>query len=146
MPDQTELWNKRREVLQAALAKAALDLFAHTGSTGFTVPIKGTTPPLIISCGEHLPESLEAAAEPAFTTIEQHWNHFLERDMPPNAPDVQVFMMKQAFAAGAISGVALALRCFPELSVIDKPKIDGHVADIRALNKEAQREYGGPRG
>lgn len=84
--------------------------------------------------------------EPVFTTIAQHWNHFLERDMPPNAPPEQVFMMKQAFAAGAISGVALTLQCFPEKSVIDRTKIDGHIADIRSLHKAAQHEYRGPRG
>lgn len=48
-------------------------------------------------------------ADPMFTTIEQHWNHFLERDMPADAPPVQVKMMKQAFAAGAISGLQLAV-------------------------------------
>lgn len=81
-----------------------------------------------------------------FTTIQQHWNHFLERDMPPNAPPEQVFMMKQAFAAGAISGLHLTLQCFPDKTFIDRPKIDGHVADISGLNTHAQREYRGPRG
>lgn len=84
--------------------------------------------------------------EPTFTTIAQHWNHFLERDMPPGAPPEQVFMMKQAFAAGAISGVALTLQCFPADSVIDRKKIDAHISEVRALNKNAQREYEGPRG
>lgn len=48
-------------------------------------------------------------AEEQFHTIAQHWAHFLERDIPPDAPDVQVIGMKRAFAAGAISGLQLAV-------------------------------------
>ena len=44
-----------------------------------------------------------------FATIAEHWAHFLERDMAPEAPEVQVMEMKRAFAAGAISGLQLAV-------------------------------------
>lgn len=44
-----------------------------------------------------------------FVTIDQHWAHFLECDIPTNAPDIQVASMKKAFAAGAISGLQLAI-------------------------------------
>lgn len=79
--------------------------------------------------------------DPVFTTIQQHWNHFLERDMPPAAPPEQVFMMKQAFAAGAASGLHLAVAANR-----DARTIAGHVEDIKTLNFEAQSAYRGPRG
>lgn len=44
-----------------------------------------------------------------FTTIEQHWAHYLERDIPAHAEAFQVASMKRAFAAGAMSGLALTV-------------------------------------
>mgnify|MGYP001584061280 FL=1 len=64
---------------------------------------------------------------PIFTNINQHWAHFLERDIPSDAPDVQVSEMKRAFAAGAISGLQLAI------SKITRDQIMQHVKDIKAL-------------
>ena len=48
-------------------------------------------------------------SNPTFKNIAEHWNHFLECDIPPNAPPVQVHAMKRAFAAGAISGLQLGM-------------------------------------
>ena len=39
-------------VLEQAVVKAALDLFAHTSSAAFMFPIQNTTPPLFIAVGE----------------------------------------------------------------------------------------------
>lgn len=78
--------------------------------------------------------------DPVFTTIAQHWNHFLERDMPPAAPPEQVMMMQQAFAAGAISG--LALGC----AARDARDWNAHIDGCRTLNYQAQATYRGPRG
>jgi hypothetical protein len=73
-----------------------------------------------------------------FHTIAQHWAHFLERDIPPNAPDVQVMEMKKAFAAGAISGLQLAVLC----SLGDKEQ---QIRDLRA-HIEGIKTLGGMRG
>ena len=74
-------------------------------------------------------------AETTVTTIEQHWNHFLERDMPPEAPPVQVQMMKQAFAAGAISGLQLAVVSYKGTNPLSS--VGKHIEDITALNRNA---------
>ena len=65
-----------------------------------------------------------------FKNIAQHWAHFLERDISPMAPLVQVSEMKKAFAAGAISGFQLAL-----LTHGDKDKLRRHFSDIKLLVK-----------
>jgi hypothetical protein len=72
--------------------------------------------------------------EMEFTTIAQHWQHYLERDVPGEASTVQAESMKHAFAAGAISGLHLALKA------VNTPNrrqaqvdIDAHLAGIRAL-------------
>jgi hypothetical protein len=70
-------------------------------------------------------------AEERFTTIAQHWAHFLERDIPPNAPDVQVMAMKQAFAAGAISGLQLAVETMK--SPTPRADIEAHIEGIKTL-------------
>lgn len=64
-----------------------------------------------------------------FKNINEHWAHFLERDMPTNAPFEQVHEMKRAFAAGAISGVQLAILGR------SKETIMLHVEDIKRLAK-----------
>ncbi len=73
-------------------------------------------------------------AEVPFITIDQHWAHFLERDIPPNAPDIQVMAMKSAFAAGAISGLQLALLAVhgqpPEKARTD---LEAHIEGIKNL-------------
>jgi hypothetical protein len=71
-----------------------------------------------------------------FTTIDQHWAHFLERDIPPNAPDVQVIAMKKAFAAGAISGLQLAVLAGREIDQAKrKAALKDHVSDIVKLDR-----------
>ena len=65
-----------------------------------------------------------------FKTIDQHWAHFLERDIPTSAPDVQVHEMKRAFAAGAISGLQLCILCDG-----DRTQIMTHVDQIARLTK-----------
>lgn len=65
-----------------------------------------------------------------FKTIDEHWAHFLERDIPANAPDVQVMAMKRAFAAGAVSGIQLAM--LVSQGVSDRNILE-HVKDIKAL-------------
>lgn len=73
-------------------------------------------------------------ADEIFITIEQHWAHFLELDIPPEAPPEQAREMKRAFAAGAISGLQLAV-----VAMRDKPREDAtaslkaHIAGITAL-------------
>jgi len=63
-----------------------------------------------------------------FTSLNQHWHHFLERDIPADAPTVQVDAMRKAFAAGAVSGLQLALLCKTN------SQVQQHVDDIVALN------------
>ena len=73
-------------------------------------------------------------AEEMFKTIAQHWAHFLERDIPTEATVVQVMEMKRAFAAGAISGLALAVVVGRER---DPAKCEAlyakHIEDIKDL-------------
>ena len=69
-----------------------------------------------------------------FQNIGQHWAHFLEVDIPVDAPNIQVIAMKKAFAAGAISGLQLAClagRNTDEAAVMRD--IQKHVAGIKAL-------------
>jgi hypothetical protein len=68
-----------------------------------------------------------------FHTIAQHWAHFLERDIPPNAPDVQVMEMKKAFAAGAISGLQLAVLCCLGDKKQQIRDIQAHIEGIKTL-------------
>ena len=47
-----ESWNARLEKLEAAVIKAALDLFEHMGSAGaFKLPIKATNPEIFVVAG-----------------------------------------------------------------------------------------------
>lgn len=62
-----------------------------------------------------------------FTSIKQHWIHFLERDIPRDAPPVQVNAMRKAFAAGAISGLHL------RISATSPAEINRHVVEIDNL-------------
>lgn len=71
--------------------------------------------------------------EPTFVTIAQHWAHFLERDIPPDAPVVQVIEMKRAFAAGAISGLQLAVLC--DRSKTPTDDLRAHIEGITSLLK-----------
>lgn len=68
-----------------------------------------------------------------FHTIAEHWAHFLERDIAPNAPAIQVMEMKRAFAAGAISGLQLAVLC--RLGNKEKQMLDlqAHIEGIKTL-------------
>jgi len=68
-----------------------------------------------------------------FHTIAQHWAHFLERDIPPSAPDVQVMEMKKAFAAGAISGLQLAVLCRLGNKEQQIRDIQAHIEGIKTL-------------
>jgi hypothetical protein len=47
-----EIWNKRRERLEDNLVNAALELMAHTGANSGMIPIKDTTPELVVFIGE----------------------------------------------------------------------------------------------
>jgi NAD(P)H-nitrite reductase large subunit len=42
---------RRKAALQRVITDAALDLFEHTGSSAFMLPIPGTTPPLYVAVG-----------------------------------------------------------------------------------------------
>lgn len=66
-----------------------------------------------------------------FRTIAQHWAHFLERDMAPDAPPVQVMEMKRAFAAGAISGLQLAISTMKSQN--PRADMDAHIEGIKTL-------------
>lgn len=69
-----------------------------------------------------------------FKTIAEHWAHFLERDIDPRSPDEQVSEMKRAFAAGAISGLQLAvLACRQSNAGNTKSDIAAHVEGIKTL-------------
>lgn len=76
-----------------------------------------------------------------FATIREHWNHFLERDIAPEAPPIQVSEMKRAFAAGAISGLQLCLKASSEKKGDElKADIRAHMEGIKTLAKEAINE------
>jgi hypothetical protein len=68
-----------------------------------------------------------------FHTIAQHWAHFLERDIATDAPSVQVIEMKRAFAAGAISGMQLAVLCQLGDKEQQKRDIQAHIEGIKTL-------------
>ncbi len=71
-----------------------------------------------------------------FKTIREHWNHFAERDIPGNAPVVQFDAMRKAFAAGAVSGLALAAMASRESNTdARKSGMLRHLAEINELNK-----------
>ena len=53
MADINELWEVKRNKLEKQLIKTALDLFEHTGSNSFLIPVKNTTPKLFIAAGEN---------------------------------------------------------------------------------------------
>lgn len=72
-------------------------------------------------------------ADDQFHTIAQHWAHFLERDIAPNSPAVQVMEMKRAFAAGAISGLQLAISTMK--STNPRADIQAHIEGIKTLGK-----------
>lgn len=63
-----------------------------------------------------------------FKNIKEHWNHFLERDIAPEAPPIQVLEMKRAFLAGAASGIQLAYADRDNKDAIRK-----HIDEIKAL-------------
>ena len=46
-----EIWNKRREQLEAAVKKAALDLFEHTDSCTFKIPLDNDDVDLFVIAG-----------------------------------------------------------------------------------------------
>ncbi len=48
----SQSWDAERERLQAVVVNAALDLFAHTSTQAFKLPIPSTTPPLFVAAGE----------------------------------------------------------------------------------------------
>jgi hypothetical protein len=75
-------------------------------------------------------------ADQQFHTIAQHWANFLERDIPPTAPDIQVMMMKKAFAAGAISGLQLTVLAMKGQPA-EKARADlqAHIEGIKNLVK-----------
>lgn len=64
-----------------------------------------------------------------FTNINQHWHHFLERDIPRDAPLVQVDAMRKAFAAGAISGLHLSI------TASSPAAINRHAEEIEKLGR-----------
>ena len=73
-------------------------------------------------------------SDPMFTTIRQHWCHFLERDIAPDAPPVQVHEMKRAFAAGAISGLQLAVAACTDNDHRERTKqLMNHINKIKEL-------------
>jgi len=47
------------------------------------------------------------------------WIAFFDRDMAPNAPEVQVMEMRKAFYAGLASGVKLGLERTPEQNLAE---------------------------
>ena len=49
-----DIWNARREKLEQVIIEAALELFEHTGSGAFKIPIKGTSPSVYIVAGDEV--------------------------------------------------------------------------------------------
>lgn len=47
-----EVWDARRKKLEAALVDAALELAAHHSAHGFTIPVPGTTPVIVVTLGQ----------------------------------------------------------------------------------------------
>jgi hypothetical protein len=48
------------------------------------------------------------------STIVAHWEHFESVDIPSNAPQIQRDAMRQAFYAGAASGLLLTVQAFKD--------------------------------
>lgn len=67
------------------------------------------------------------------TTIDQHWINFLARDIPPNAPSVQVHAMRTAFAAGAASAMHLVCQAMEEGNLAES--LAAHLEGIKTLVK-----------
>jgi multidrug efflux pump subunit AcrA (membrane-fusion protein) len=51
---QERAWDTRRKILEETVILASLDLFGHTGSHAFRLPIPNTTPQLFVTAGELL--------------------------------------------------------------------------------------------
>ena len=47
-----ELWDARRKKLESVIIETALNLFEHTGSGAFKLPIKKTEPELFVVAGD----------------------------------------------------------------------------------------------
>lgn len=68
--------------------------------------------------------------------IEEQWMLFRERDIAPNAPNVQLMEMRKAFYAGAGTGLNLSLRHPPgELLRELQAHIEAEDARRRAVGK-----------
>lgn len=50
-------------------------------------------------------------------TIASEWASFLEQDISPDAPPIQVIVMRQAFYAGVASGVKLGMVRTPDANL-----------------------------
>lgn len=46
-----DIWDARRQKLEKELARAALELSAHTGASAFMLPLDSTTPALYVAVG-----------------------------------------------------------------------------------------------
>lgn len=71
--------------------------------------------------------------DPKYTTIGEHWTHFLMVDMPPGAPQVQRDAMRRAFYAGAASVLLLCAKAAQDMA-------SGDMASVEALSNEL-REF-----
>lgn len=69
-------------------------------------------------------------------TIASEWASFLEQDISPEAPPIQVIVMRQAFYAGVASGVKLGMVRTPEANLRE---MNEHIAaeDRRRARGEA---------
>ncbi len=47
-----DIWNAKRKKLEKDLIDVALNLFQHTGSVGFKIPIPNTQPKVFIVAGD----------------------------------------------------------------------------------------------
>lgn len=47
-------WDTRRRILEETVIAATIDLFGHTASQAFRLPIPNTTPPLFVTAGDLL--------------------------------------------------------------------------------------------
>jgi len=52
-------------------------------------------------------------------TMQSEWAHFLEVDVSPRAPHVQIMEMRKAFYAGMASGVKLSQLRTPETNLAE---------------------------
>lgn len=66
----TDIWNKRRDILEASVKEAALNLFGHTGSNAFSLPIGDG---LLVNAGPEDSWAIVAKNSVTVSADDIHW-------------------------------------------------------------------------